>query len=353
MFESWPELWGCGYSGYRTTLRKFLWFRTVTGGNAPQYDTVIGRIVSFLTQRIAPLKIEADLSPIQDLHGQDAPWPPGGGKNKISPTIHNLAVSSGVVVSNADYRSLIAEVTGGETYMLSRDVISGNRFRVYGTETVPSEGVHVTNIAISASFDSALSLQLDIPSGIKYILVYLANDESTITSKIQLELGTTVTSFSPYSNECPISGHTGAEVYVEDEYDAQATPTVSISFGQTVYGGQLTVNEDGSGSVVAEWAELAVTTVGGTSTTINGLTCVSLVCTDLKTDANKTNVISSAFKLLGTTAIDMAVGGMINRTGQFYNLSFCLPDQFTTLEEFRTWASTNNLKVLYKFRARY
>ena len=73
MFESWPELWGGGYSGYRTTLRKFLWFRTVTGGNAPEYDTVIGRIVSFITRRAAPLKIEADLEPIQSGSGDPSP----------------------------------------------------------------------------------------------------------------------------------------------------------------------------------------------------------------------------------------------------------------------------------------
>ena len=181
-------------------------------GSAPAYQTVTGKIVSFLTQRIAPLKIEASLEPIQDLHGYDYPWPAGGGKNLMPPTIYNYAVSSGAVVENSDYRSMIAEVTGGVTYMLSRDVISGNRFRAYGTETAPSAGVPVTNIATSAGADSALSLQLDIPSGIKYILVYLANNGSTITSKMQLEKGLTVSAYTPYSNICPISGHTGADV---------------------------------------------------------------------------------------------------------------------------------------------
>ena len=128
MFESWPEMWGGGYPAYRTTLRKFLWFRTVTGGNAPEFKTVTGKIVSFLTRRIAPLKIEATLEPIQSGTGDPSP-----------------------------------------------------------------------------------------------------------------------------DNVRPISGHSGADIYVEDEYDAQADPTVQITFGSTVYGGTLTVNEDGTGSVVSEW----------------------------------------------------------------------------------------------------
>ena len=133
MFESWPEMWGGGYPAYRTTLRKFLWFRTVTGGNAPEFKTVTGKIVSFLTHRIAPLKIEADLEPIQSGTGDPSP-----------------------------------------------------------------------------------------------------------------------------DNVRPITGHTGADIYVEDEYDAQADPTVQISFGSTVYGGTLTVNEDGSGTVVAEKAKITL-----------------------------------------------------------------------------------------------
>ena len=127
MFESWPEMCGGGYPAYRTTLRKFLWFRTVTGGNAPEFKTVTGNIVDFVTQRIAPLKIEATLEPIQSGTGDPSP-----------------------------------------------------------------------------------------------------------------------------DNVRPISGHSGADIYVEDEYDAQADPTVQISFGSTVYGGKLTVNEDGSGTVVAD-----------------------------------------------------------------------------------------------------
>ena len=50
--------------------------------------------------------------------------------------------------------------------------------------------------------------------------------------------------FAPYSNICPIAGWTGANVYHEDEYDADADPAVTISWqteAGTVYGGTLDV----------------------------------------------------------------------------------------------------------------
>ena len=47
---------------------------------------------------------------------------------------------------------------------------------------------------------------------------------------------------SPY-NIRPITGWTEANIYVEDTYDEQATPEVTIQLGQTVYGGTLDVTE--------------------------------------------------------------------------------------------------------------
>ena len=49
----------------------------------------------------------------------------------------------------------------------------------------------------------------------------------------------------------PISGHTGCDIFDKAEYDPQATPTATVTFPSTVYGGTMTINEDGSGSVVA------------------------------------------------------------------------------------------------------
>ena len=116
------------------------------------------------------------------------------GKNLLPPTIYNLASNNGAVVSDSSYRSMMAEVTGGETYTISRDIISGNRFHIYGTETQPAVGVETH---IIAQQNSALQITFTTAETDKYILVYLANDGSEITSKIQLEKGS-ATPYQPY-----------------------------------------------------------------------------------------------------------------------------------------------------------
>ena len=58
---------------------------------------------------------------------------------------------------------------------------------------------------------------------------------------VQVEISATPTDFAPYSNICPITGFTGANVYVQSEVDPTADPTANIPFGSTVYGGTLNV----------------------------------------------------------------------------------------------------------------
>lgn len=139
------------------------------------------------------------------------------GKNLLSNDVYNLAPSGSTIASGASYRSAWCAVKGGETYTISRDAISGNRFRLYGAEEEPANGVVVTGL--DANNDTALTMTVAIPDNIRYLFVYLANDGSTITSKLQLELGSTATAYEPYVN-----GHT--------------TP---VPLGQTVYGGSVDV----------------------------------------------------------------------------------------------------------------
>ena len=59
---------------------------------------------------------------------------------------------------------------------------------------------------------------------------------------LQLEIGSTATPYEPYSNICPISGWTGLDIFREASYDADATPTVSVTWQDeagTVYDGTL------------------------------------------------------------------------------------------------------------------
>ena len=81
---------------------------------------------------------------------------------------------------------------------------------------------------------------------------------------VQLELGSTATTYEPYSNICPITGWTGAEITVANGDDSTAedyeAETYTITFPDTagtVYGGTLTVNKDGTGELLITWANIA------------------------------------------------------------------------------------------------
>ena len=215
MFESWPEMWGGGYPAYRTTLRKFLWFRTVTGGNAPEFKTVTGKIVSFLTKRIAPLKIEADLEPIQDLHGYDNPWPGGGGKNKFGSELVNGAATASAIETGSEYRvrSNKVAVEPSTSYILSWKTPSDATCNIsfYDTEAATSRLSVTTGITNGASFS--------VPSTAYFLILTFIPlpDTRTISptefSEVMIRLSSVSdATFAPYSNICPISGHEGAVV---------------------------------------------------------------------------------------------------------------------------------------------
>ena len=69
-----------------------------------------------------------------------------------------------------------------------------------------------------------------------YLFLYSGNTDTII--KPQMEVGSSATSYEPYSNICPISGRTETSVVTRNE-DNTDSHTATISFGQTVYGGQV------------------------------------------------------------------------------------------------------------------
>ena len=217
-------------------------------GSAPAYKKVTGKIVQFLTKRIAPLKIEATLEPIQDLHGYDSPWPGGGGKNLLNPD--KKTVDSGGKRFRWYYDDGIT-LLANQAYT----------FSVSGSEQLIT--LYFMDKASGESIVSAATSKTYTPTVDTVVFLQAYRGEVILDSNnFQLELGSSATFYAPYSNECPISGHSGADIYVEDEYDATADPTVQITFGSTVYGGKLTVNEDGSGEVTVD---RAMVTLDGSS----------------------------------------------------------------------------------------
>ena len=160
-------------------------------------------------------KMKMKLEPVQDLHGYDSPWPGGGGKNLLNVDTNTTGYSIGatgniVQMENGNYTDLIP-VTVGQQYTFSAKsgVSSNETRRMHGYD---SNGTWVQQIDYksgSIAVGTVYSFGGTIPSGVSFVRVSYIK----IDTEAQLELGSTATSYDPYSNICPISGRTGLTVY--------------------------------------------------------------------------------------------------------------------------------------------
>ena len=162
-------------------------------------------MVTFNTDMKAPLKkLKVSVEPVQDLHGYDHPWPAGGGKNKfttVGEEVGKYINVDGNVGSNAGWiLSDYIPVAPSTQYTFTPNSTSGDS-------------------AHHCYFDSNKGFLSSIPSGQQTFTTpsdcafmrfsYRGNGSSY---DIQLELGSTATTWTPYENICPISGWTEANV---------------------------------------------------------------------------------------------------------------------------------------------
>ena len=212
-------------------MKKLIWLRgSGAGGSAPIYETVTGAIVSFITKRIAPLKIEASLEPIQGLHGYDNPWPGGGGINKLSPASAETKSHNSVqVVSDGNGKYTISgTATGGSasvSFALPTQYViaSGDYLHIMNSAANGSVVLQLkfsdnTSFAPSMTpINRIISMADHVGKTLVNLIVYVTNGvEFNAVLTPMIVASSSATSFAPYSNICPITGHTGAVVEVND-----------------------------------------------------------------------------------------------------------------------------------------
>ena len=205
-------------------------------------DTASGAIASFPdgADGLPLKKLVAQITPVQDLHGQDAPYPPGGGKNLIPTklysggsynvnigTVFNFTESAkqftdegnGVFSINTtatwEGYTMLAPI-GDATNVCFKTVLNStgqDGFAAYLLDA--SYAVLEKVIGNSAPVTCLWPINLTNYPTAKYFAFFFTN-RGTASTKLtvtepQLELGSTATAYAPYSNECPISGWTGLE----------------------------------------------------------------------------------------------------------------------------------------------
>lgn len=217
---------------------------TVAQNSYYEEMTASGSMVSF-TDRVGGMPLEkcvVQIEPVQDLHGYDHPWAGGAGKNLFA----GFPQSPGYSLRYYSLNIGNGTFTMSTTMPLQADNSSSNLFILPGqVETGASSSRNGVSIGIPRTVDSV--------DGYITIAYRNANGVDPADYNIQIEQGSIATAYEPYSNICPITGWTGANIYVSPTTDAQDGTTYSITFPDeagTVYGGTLTINEDGSGEIV-------------------------------------------------------------------------------------------------------
>jgi len=175
--------------------------------NAYVTDTASGAIASFPdgADGVPVKSLTVNIEPVQDLNGYDNPWPAGGGKNLLPNKTGQVGPAQLILGDDA---TAMASATG--IYLTS------------GTYTITVNSSKTSSIYIYAVSDGSnwnpgntLASRVITIESDGYYVPFLYNSagisESDITS-FQLESGSTATSYAPYSNICPISGHTQAVV---------------------------------------------------------------------------------------------------------------------------------------------
>lgn len=202
-------------------------------GSVLPTDTASGSIASFSDgSDIVPAEsVVIGIEPIQDLHGYDKPWPAGGGVNILDPSVKTLyGNGDGARWYEVDGYTLKANTT----YVFKYFIVSGESVRVYIRSK--ADGSYLAEANGSVTYTPT-----------EDTLVYFQAYRSGLVSddnRFGLYTGTAESTWTPYTNICPISGWTGADIVVSPTTSADDGTTYPISWqteAGTVYGGTLDV----------------------------------------------------------------------------------------------------------------
>lgn len=164
-----------------------------------------------------------DLLPIQDLHGQSAPYVGGAGKNKCP--VLAPQTSADIVVTNGSDGSVIFNGTANTTtdFFINLPALAQGNYVVSANNTVTisntntyiecldSNNTRLGVVAFNNTTNAYFTISNSVPAKIK-IRIAGGIQVTNFTLKIQLESGSTATDYAPYENICPISGRTEVSV---------------------------------------------------------------------------------------------------------------------------------------------
>lgn len=196
------------------------------------------------------LKCKVDFEPEQDLHGYSKPWPGGTGKNLFSGanTLDGLSDNNGLFTNTlTDTKpnlQLKVLFYNGATLVDSTpnlDVFSPGRVSISRTINNMITTIRIKHNGSQRDlyFDFPFDRQGEYTISINVIGVDPTTIGGLSFDDVMIESGTSMTTYEPYANICPISGNNQITVNVSPTADPSEGTDIIIQLGDTYYRGSL------------------------------------------------------------------------------------------------------------------
>ena len=189
----------------------------VTIGEWGETETATGEIVTIeATDTDAVKSLKVTLEPIQDLHGYDKPWVGGGGKNKLPNTATRTTTGGITFVIDEEGVVSASGTATADAYLHVADnvsLVSGQTYTLSGVVTASQTAYMYLEESVSSSWrarDYGSGATFSAPTNSVNAVIRIASGTTVNNAKFKpmIEVGSTATSYEPYSNICPISGRT-------------------------------------------------------------------------------------------------------------------------------------------------
>ena len=162
------------------------------------------------------------ITPVQDLNGQASPYPAGGGKNKFNQSIFDSSADYATWYNNYDYSAPIVLKANTQYTFAPNSTSNVGSGVYYVVRALASDEISEEDTSFYAVYNGSLTTNTtkQFTTGENGKVVFglphtnlATNLEKVMSVNWQLEEGSSATSYAPYSNICPITGWTGANVY--------------------------------------------------------------------------------------------------------------------------------------------
>ena len=331
-------------------------------------DTASGDIISIPDgQPVIPVQsLKVQLDPIQDLHGYDKPWSGGAGRNLLN------------VGGRVNQTSAEVKYTSDDNYIILNGTKNGGGYATMGnlTLTLPAGTYYAKAFVISGTTTGTIDVYVN--NGTADITGSLiGSSERTITLESETTLrfrfavwndGTVLTNYTvgivvsktsgidkfyPYSNICPISGHTEVVTTVSPTTDAEDGTSYTTDLGRTVYGGTLDVV---SGELVVD---RAIEVFDGSETwtkdgDLSGYHRFFVDNNDIKKRTDYAgHIVSNTCEAVNNYAYfggfsgEMAVTAYSITTNQF-NYLYLISKSLSSVADVKAYLASNPLQVVYE-----